>query len=135
MCICSVNVRVCVCVCVLGGGGKEGYLPFPMHSLHCYFLPCSKPTGAIYCDRALRINGFTGGVQRGTVLVVKAHSATPRWITTKKIDFDSKVIRLCIIIVARCSQLVLEHLYQVTSFCKHFRIIGHISLSCIEGEK
>ena len=68
---------VCVCVYVLGGG-KEGYLPFPMHSLHCYLLPCSKPTGAIYCDRALRINGFTGeGVQSGTVLVVKAHSVTP----------------------------------------------------------
>ena len=99
-------------------------------------LPLTQPTGAIYCDRALRINGFTGeGVQSGTVLVVKAHSATPRWITNKKIDFDSKVIRLCIIIVARCSQLVLERLYQVTSFCKHFRIIGHIFLSCIERVK
>ena len=117
-------------------------LPFPTLSIAILpssfspLLPPTQPTGAIYCDRALRINGFTGeGVQSGTVLVVKAHSATPRWITTKKIDFDSKVIRLCIIIVARCSQLVLEHLYQVTSFCKHFRIIGHISLSCIERVK
>ena len=89
--------------------------PFPLSP-----LPPTKPTGAIYCDRALRINGFTGeGVQSGTVLVVKAHSVTPRWITTKKIDFDSKVTQLYSIIVARCSQLVLEHLYKVTSLCKN----------------
>ena len=52
------------------------------------------------------MNGFTGeGVQSGTVLVVKAHSVTPRWITNKKIDFDSKVTH--VIIVARCSQPVI----------------------------
>ena len=72
------------------------------HTLHCYSLSCSllqlpvpQLAGAIYCDRALRINGFTGeGVQSGTVLIVKAHSVTPRWITTKTIDFDSKVTLL-----------------------------------------
>ena len=84
--------------------------PFPVlssnclsHTLHFYSLPSrsllqlpvAQLAGAIYCDRALRINGFTGeGVQSGTVLIVKAHSVTPRWITTKTIDFDSKVTLL-----------------------------------------
>ena len=114
MCMFCVYI-LCECVCV------SCFFPFP-HSpllLPSPFTPplCpTQPTGAIYCDRALRINGFTGeGVQSGTVLVVKAHSATPRWITNKKIDFDSKVIQLCIIIVARCSQLVLEHFYHFVS--------------------
>ena len=91
MCIFCVYI-LCECVCVM-------FLSFPALSIAILpspfspLLPPTQPTGAIYCDRALRINGFTGeGVQSGTVLVIKAHSATPRWITTKKIDFDSKVI-------------------------------------------
>ena len=102
----------------VGGGGvifPFAHSPLLLPSPFLPLLPLTQLTGAIYCDRALRMNGFTGeGVQSGTVLVVKAHSVTPRWITTKKIDFDSKVTRLCIVIVARCSQLVLVQSYQVT---------------------
>ena len=95
----------CMCMCVCEGGGG-GYLPFPTLSIATPLLPPTQSTGAIYCDRALRMNGFTGeGVQSGTVFVVKAHSVTPRWITNKKIDFDSKVTH--VIIVARCSQPVI----------------------------
>ena len=37
-------------------------------------------TGAVYCDIALRQNGFPGeNVRSGTVLVVKTHQADPRW--------------------------------------------------------
>ena len=82
MCISSVNL------CVVYFPHSKLLPPSPFSSL----LPPTQPTGAIYCDRALRMNGFTGeGMQSGTVLVVKAHSVTPCWITTKKIDFDNKV--------------------------------------------
>ena len=118
MCMCCVH-KFCKCACGVGvlGGGLSSVLhtPLLLPSPFLPLLPLTQLTGAIYCDRALRMNGFTGeGVQSGTVLVVKAHSVTPRWITTKKIDFDSKVTRLCIVIVARCSQLVLVQSYQVT---------------------
>ena len=67
----------------------------PFLSCSLLQLPVAQLAGTIYCDRALRSNGFTGeGVQSGTVLIVKAQSVTPRWITTKTIDFDSKVTLL-----------------------------------------
>jgi len=39
------------------------------------------------------MNGFNGeGVQSGAVLVVKAHSVTPRWTKNKTNDFDERVM-------------------------------------------
>ena len=97
----SYNVCRYVCMrCVHVFSGCVYGVCFLSHTLHCFPVLSSnclshKLAGAIYCDRALRINGFTGeGVQSGTVLIVKAHSVTPRWRTTKTIDFDSKVTLL-----------------------------------------
>ena len=123
----------CVNVCV------SCFFPF-LHSpllLPSPFTPplCpTQPTGAIYCDRALRINGFTGeGVQSGTVLVVKAHSATPRWITTKKIDFDSKVIRLCTCMYHYMLPCHCKKCHDHVTFCNIRLILQGISRALIAG--
>ena len=57
--------------------------------LQCSFIS----TGAVYCDRMLRMGGFDGeGVQSGAVLVVKIHSPTPLWTKVKgQPEFSAKV--------------------------------------------
>ena len=51
------------------------------------------PTGAVYCDRMLRLGGFDGeGVQSGSVLVVKSHSSIPLWSKViGQLEFGPKV--------------------------------------------
>ena len=46
-------------------------------------------TGFLYCDFAMRREGFIGeGVKSGSVLVVKTHTITPKWYGTKQPYMD-----------------------------------------------
>ena len=46
-------------------------------------------TGFLYCDFAMRREGFIGeGVKSGSVLVVKTHTVTPKWYGTRQPYMD-----------------------------------------------